>query len=62
MKNDSYAPQPGKVRKVIVLSAGKVSTYQNLIEAVTAVYRLDDQLKEAVETAIKMATTGGDEE
>ena len=44
MDNDeqlAYAPRPGEIRKVIVLSPGKANTYEDLLEAVTAVYRLD---------------------
>lgn len=38
-----HAPQPGEIKKVIVVahSGGGISTYETLIEAVTAVYRLD---------------------
>ncbi len=61
MDEPIFAPRPGDVKKVIVVAhhGGKVSTYDNLIEALTAVYRLDKQLKEAVETAVKMAAAGG---
>jgi hypothetical protein len=58
MDNDeqlAYAPQPGEIRKVIVLSPGKASTYQDLVEAVTAVYRLDKTTAEAVRLALELA-------
>ncbi len=55
-----FAPKPDEIKKVIVvaLSGGGISTYENLIEAVTAVYRLDPELKRAIETAVAMANGG----
>jgi prophage DNA circulation protein len=58
MSEPTYAPRPGEIKKVIVVahSGGQVSTYETLIEALTAVYRLDADLKRAIETAVLMAT------
>lgn len=60
----TYAPRPGEITKVAVFSRSgkKVSTYGSLIEAVTAIYRLDPELRVAIETAVLMATAGGDDE
>jgi hypothetical protein len=54
----AFAPRPGEIKKVIIVthSGGGIKTYDNLIEAVTAVYRLDNDLKRAIETAVQMAT------
>ena len=55
-----HAPRSGEIKKVLVIShsGGRTSTYENLIEAVTAVYRLDPELKRAIETAVAMANGG----
>ena len=55
-----HAPRPGEIKKVLVIShsGGRTSTYENLIDAVTAVYRLDPELKRAIETAVAMANGG----
>lgn len=52
-----FAPKPDEIKKVIVvtLRGGGIKTYENLIEAVTAVYRLDPELRRAIETAVLMA-------
>lgn len=40
-----HAPRPGEIKKVILVTHGgekdQIKTYETLIEAVTAVYRLD---------------------
>lgn len=58
------APRPGEIKKVILVTHGgerdQIKTYETLIEAVTAVYRLDAQLREAVETAVQMANGSRD--
>lgn len=62
MDNDeqlAYAPRPRDIRKVIVLSPGKASTYENLVEAITAVYRLDETTTEAVRLALELAPAAG---
>lgn len=63
-EHHEYAPRPGEITKVAVFSHSgkKVSTYETLIEALTAVYRLDADLKRAIETAVLMTTAGGDDE
>lgn len=55
----AYAPRPGEVRKVIVLSPGKASTYENLLEALTAVYRLDETTARAIRLALELSPTAG---
>jgi len=62
MDNDeqlAYAPRPGEIRKVIVLSPGKANTYEDLLEAVTAVYRLDETTAEAVRLALELSPAAG---
>ena len=56
-----FAPQPGEIKKVVVIShsGGRTSTYDNLIDAVTAVYWLDAQLRMAIETAVVVAVASG---
>mgnify|MGYP001014268382 CR=1 FL=1 len=62
MDEPTYAPRPGDVKKVIIVthSGGGISTYESVIDALTAVYRLDAQLREAVETAVQMVNGGRD--
>lgn len=56
---DSYAPNPNEIRKVILLSPGKASTYETLIDALTAVYRLDETTAEAIRLAVELAPAAG---
>ncbi|MCC6603053.1 MAG: hypothetical protein IT327_07580 [Anaerolineae bacterium] len=46
MDEQTYAPEPGEIKKVILVTYGdqgkdQIKTYENLLEAATAVYRLD---------------------
>ena len=57
-----HAPRPGEIKKILVTSHGgrRTSTYETLIEAITAVYRLDPVMKRAIETAVLMTNGGRD--
>lgn len=54
-----HAPRPEEIKKVILVTHGgerdQIKTYETVIEAMTAVYRLDPELKRAIETAVLMA-------
>jgi len=46
MDEQTYAPKPGEIKKVILVTYGdqgkdQIKTYDDLPEAATAVYRLD---------------------
>lgn len=58
-----HAPRPGDIKKVILVTYGEkeqIKTYETVIEALAAVYRLDHDVIKAIETAVQMATAGGE--
>lgn len=59
-----HAPRPGDIKKVILVThggeRGQIKTYETVIEALAAVYRLDPDIVKAIETAVQMAAAGGE--
>jgi hypothetical protein len=62
MENEqTYAPQPGEIKKVILVTYGSqgkdlIKTYEDLPEAIAAVYRLDQTTAEAIRLALEVAS------
>lgn len=54
MENDEFAPNPNDIKKVILIthSGGEIKVFENLLEAVTAVYNLDSDTALALQATL----------
>ncbi len=59
MSEQTYPPKPEDIKKVILIThgGGRVSTYETLLEALTAVYQLDPDVRDAVEATMRLFET-----